>query len=387
MERLTGSSQSVVKMLIQDGPLSRGQLGARLELSRASLTRLANPLLADGLLVEKGRQQVATIGRPSRLLDVAASSHHFVGINLQGDGTAVGVLTDLRATVAATDSVRLGGQTSDDVADTLVQLARRLAHDAPEVIGVGISLGAHVTDGGVVQRAPFLGWQEPVELGEQLERRIGVPPSLDNDLVALTRAEQWFGAGRDHDHVAVLTIGAGIGYGLMIHGQVVTGPGAELGLVGHHPLDANGPICPDGHRGCAHAMLATDMITRRASLAIGRPIDYETCLSLARDKHPAAVTVMREAGMALGRLIAAVANLAMPEVVVLAGEGIGLMDVAEAEVVMALRHDRPVGSTPVLLQTRPAGYPLWARGAAVVAIDSYVEQRLTSRPTTLRALA
>ena len=108
----------------------------------------------------------------------------------------------------------------------------------------------------------------------------GLPVVVENDVVALTEAERWFGLGRGIDDFAVVTTGAGVGYGLVIHGRQVITRDTGLGLGGHFPLDPTGPICADGHRGCSTAMLSTTSMCASAAVGLGRLVSYEELLAL-----------------------------------------------------------------------------------------------------------
>ena len=226
-------------------------------------------------------------------------------------------------------------------------------------------------DGRTVARAPFLNWHD-VPLARLVEEATGLPVILENDLVALAGAEHWFGEGRTVPNFAVLTIGIGVGYGLVVHDRVVTHRDVGIGLVGHYPLDPQGPRCPSGHHGCAEAMLTTTGISSQVSVAHRRPVGYDEALDLARGGDPVALEVVTAAGHALGRLIAAVANLAMPDRIFLSGEGIELARVAWSAVSEGLQRDRDPAASPVDVVVQPYDSDQWARGAAAIAIQHHV---------------
>jgi len=242
-----------------------------------------------------------------------------------------------------------------------------------ELAGVGVSIGGKVTGQQVVLRAPFLEWRE-VDLGGMLSRRLGLPVVVENDVVALTEAERWFGLGRGIDDFAVVTTGAGVGYGLVIHGRQVITPDTGLGLGGHFPLDPTGPICADGHRGCSTAMLSTTSMCASAAVGLGRLVSYDELLALAASGNAVAVQVVGTAGRSLGRMIAAVANLTMVGTVVLSGEGIGLVDVpvAASELRAGIAADRDPDASEVRVLTGNADFGAWARGAAAVAVQARI---------------
>ena len=368
--REAGASRSVALEVLINGPISRSDIARRLELSAGSLTRLSAPLMESGLLVEVGEHTDGRAGRPSRLLDIVPESRHFIGMKLTAD-TVLGVVTDLRANVLDVVTADLDSRDPDDVAATIASVALELAERVPSVTALGVGIGGLVGPRGLVRSAPFLQWTD-VALGSKLEALTGLATVVDNDLVAFTEYEHWFGAGRGHDRFAVLTLGAGIGYGLVIHDEIVTNEDSGIGLVGHWPLDPFGPVCPSGHRGCAKSVLEHGAIVANVSTAMGRSVTYEEALELAAQGEPAPRRLIDEAGHGLGRLLAAVANLTLPELVILGGEGVRLVDVARDAVEAGIALDRDPRAQPLALVTTSGDNTEWCRGAAVLAIQKYV---------------
>jgi predicted NBD/HSP70 family sugar kinase len=367
------SARELARQVLIHGPISRADLGRRLGLSPASLTRLSKPFLDRGLLVEAADLVQGATGRPARPLDVRTDARRFAGVKLSGDA-AHGVLTDLRATALARAVRPLPDHDPAAVVAVVAELVAGIRSAdasgaaAPPLAGVGISVGGNVAAQRVVTRAPFLGWRD-VPLADLLEERLGVPVDVENDVTALTTAEQWFGPARGRDAFAVVTVGAGVGYGLVMHDRVVTTPDTGLGLGGHLPLDPSGPLCMEGHRGCATAMLSIPSICAQVGIALGHEVDYDEVLELAAARHPLARSVTDAAGRALGRMMAYIANLAMVDTIVLSGEGVRLWDVAGETALAALAADRDPEASEVTVHVDDTGFDSWARGAAAVAIQ------------------
>jgi len=362
---MSESEAALARAVLIHGPLSRRELTTRLGLSPASLTRLAKPLLDSGLIVELDDVADGSIGRPSRPLDIADGLGAFVGIKLTGDRLyAVG--TDIRAEPLAWDERPLDDRSPEAVIAEVIAAVHAL--DVPDLVGVGVSLGGLVQDG-AVRRAPFLEWGE-VDLRGRLERALELPVAIENDVVALAEAERWFGAGTGLPGFVIVTVGAGVGYGLVVDGVVVRTPDAAVGTGGHLPLDPYGPVCSDGHRGCAQAMLTTGSITAQVGAALGRVVTYGETLEFARRGEPAARAVVDAAADALGRMIALAANLSLQPAVVLAGEGVALFEVTEARVRAAIAAGRDPQAQPIDIHVDDSGFRGWARGAAAVAIQA-----------------
>jgi predicted NBD/HSP70 family sugar kinase len=366
----SGVTQSVALQVLLNGPISRTEIARRLDLSPGSLTRLSTPLIESGLLIEVEERADGRAGRPSRPLDIVADSQHFIGMKLTGD-QVVGVTTDLRANVSATASAQLSSREPDAVAKVIGHLAKELAEQVPSVTALGVGIGGLVDDHTVVTSAPFLGWSN-VLLGSMLENLTGIPTVIENDVTAFTELEHWFGAGRGLDRFAVVTLGVGVGYGLVIHDDIVVDSDSGIGLVGHWPLDPFGPLCPSGHRGCARSVLTQEAISGAVSTVLNRQVSYEEALTLAEEGEPAAKRVVDDAGRGLGRLLAAIANLTSPERIILGGEGVRLVDVAADAIHEGIRADRDPRARKLDLVTTPGDNTEWCRGAAVIAIQRYV---------------
>lgn len=366
----TGASRLVALEVLINGPISRSDIARKLDLSPGSLTRLSAPLIESGLLVEVEERADGRAGRPTRPLDIVPNSQHFLGMKLTGDAV-LAVVTDLRANILHSQSLPLHSQEPADVASVIVQLARQLRELVPSVTAMGVGIGGLVADHSVVLSAPFLGWND-IDLGRMLERLTGLPVVIDNDVVAFTESEHWFGAGRGADRFAVITLGVGIGYGLVIHDEIVIDADSGLGLVGHWPLDPFGPLCPAGHRGCARSTLTISAISQEVSSALGRTVDYDEALTLAGLGDPLARRVVDDAGRGLGRLLAAVANLTSSERIILGGEGVRLVDVATVAVHEGISIDRDPRAKPLNIVTTQGDDSEWCRGAAVIAIQRYV---------------
>ena len=351
-------------------PISRSDIARSLNLSPGSLTRLSTPLIESGLLVEAAERADGRAGRPSRPLDVVVNSRHFVGMKLTGDQVQ-GVTTDLRANVIASASATLSSREPAVVANVIAELAKDLGKHVPSVTALGVGIGGLVEDHTVVTSAPFLSWSQ-VPLSSMLETLTGIPTVIENDVVAFTELEHWFGAGRGLDRFAVLTLGVGIGYGLVIHNDIVVDSDSGIGLVGHWPLDPFGPLCPAGHRGCARSVLTQSAISQAVSSVLGRPVEYEEALTLAESGEPAARRVVNDAGRGLGRMLAAIANLTAPERIILGGEGVRLVDVAAEAIQEGIHADRDPRAYELELVSTPGDNTEWCRGAAVIAIQRYV---------------
>jgi predicted NBD/HSP70 family sugar kinase len=368
-EGMAPSSRAIFEYVLLSGPLPRAELARRLSLSPATLTKTTRPLLDAGLLVAGSRVVQADTGRPSEPLDVDAAWQHVIGIKLTTDDVWA-VRTDLRARVLREYHSQLPHSDPEEVVEHIETAVRELAPEG-DVDVLGLSLAGAVCPGdSVVDHAPYLGWTK-VPIAELLARRTGCRIALSNDVRALTVAQHWFGAGRHSPCFSVLTVGKGVGCGLVVNNSVVAGHDGRAGLISHHRIREGGPLCQRGHRGCASAYLTSGSIVR----ALGRVYDegvedFDDCLRLARSGEAAAVNVFTEACFALGVLAASVINLIGPDRIILSGEGIGMYEVAPEATSRGLLENLHWDVSPYEIIVEPFAFTEWARGAAAVAIQS-----------------
>ncbi|MEV8092215.1 ROK family transcriptional regulator [Streptomyces nigra] len=370
---LSPGERAVAIEVLLAGPLSRTELARRLDLSAGSVTRLTKPLIETGLLVEvpeAGEVLETRQGRPSQPLDVVAESRSFLGFKITED-TVYGVVTTLRSDIVVRHDRPLTTREPAEVVDLLGEMTEELAARHPRIAGIGIGVGGLVENRSVVGESPFLGWRD-VPLAELVARRTGLPVVVENDVAALVEAETWFGAGRGLDRFVVLTIGAGIGYGLVLGGRRVPYAEEDRGFGRHWILDPYGPLTPDGARGSAVSLLTIPNIRYQVRAATGVDHGWEEILRAAAEGEPMPARVIEEAARALGTLVAQIANFVLPQKILLAGEGVGLMDVAGDTVTRTMRAQRHPLAAPVALETKVSDFHDWARGAAVLAIQVLV---------------
>ncbi|MFJ6931308.1 ROK family protein [Streptomyces nigra] len=370
---LSPGERAVAIEVLLAGPLSRTELARRLDLSAGSVTRLTKPLIETGLLVEvpeAGEVLETRQGRPSQPLDVVAESRSFLGFKITED-TVYGVVTTLRSDIVVRHDRPLTTSEPAEVVELLGEMTEELAARPPRIAGIGIGVGGLVENRSVVGESPFLGWND-VPLAELVAHRTGLPVVVENDVAALVEAETWFGAGRGLDRFVVLTIGAGIGYGLVLGGRRVPYAEEDRGFGRHWILDPYGPLTPDGARGSAVSLLTIPNIRYQVRAATGVDHGWEEILRAAAEGEPMPARVIEEAARALGTLVAQIANFVLPQKILLAGEGVGLMDVAGDTVTRTMRAQRHPLAAPVALETKVSDFHDWARGAAVLAIQVQV---------------
>jgi predicted NBD/HSP70 family sugar kinase len=373
----TPAASLVFTTVLAHGPITRSEIAERAEISAAAVTKAVRPLMEVGYLVEDLNEGArSALGRPANPVRVNADRALFIGVKVTGD-EIIAVLTDLCCRVRVARHLRLTDREPEAVLPAIAALAEELSGEADgpdvRVRGLGIAVSGDVDRAeGVVRYSPFLEWRD-VRLADLAAAATGLPVTVDNDVRALTVAEQWFGAGVGLTDFALVTVGAGVGCGLVVHGRVVAGAHGVAGEIGHLSIDPLGPPCYCGNHGCVEAIAADPAILRDIRQTSGRPVTTGAeAIELARDGDPAARAVYARAGAAIGKAIGSVVNLFGPDRVIISGEGLAAYDLFADGIREAFLASAFGTAAQCDLITRPLPFEEWARGAAATAIQSFI---------------
>ncbi|WP_128429615.1 ROK family transcriptional regulator [Streptomyces cyaneus] len=374
----TPAASQIFTTVLSHGPLTRLEVARRAGLSPAAVTKAVRPLIEAGYLVEDVDEPARpALGRPANPVRVDGGRALFIGVKVTGD-EIIAVLTDLCCRIRVARHVPLPDREPKGVLASVAELAGELLAEAGDlgvaVLGLGIAVSGDVDRGaGVVRYSPFLEWRD-VPLAELAAATTGLPVTVDNDVRALTVAEQWFGAGVGLSDFAVVTVGAGIGCGLVVHGRVVAGAHGVAGEIGHVTVDPSGPPCHCGNRGCVEAIAGDAAIVRQIREATGVAVaDTAEAVALAHRGNAGAREAYARAGEAIGLGIATVANLLGPECVIISGEGLAAYDLFAEQIRDAFAAAAFGSAAQCDVQTRPLPFEEWARGAAATAIQSFIQ--------------
>lgn len=266
-----------------------------------------------------------------------------IGVDLGGTNIVVGALSDNGDRQIGIHSEPTGAEHGvDDVVDRMVSMVERTIASViresgatrDDIIGVGIGAPGPLDRGrGLVVVAPNLGWRD-FPLRDVIAERVRLPATLDNDANCATLGEWWQGAARGSRHVVGLTIGTGIGGGIIIDGRLHHGISDVAGEIGHTTIDVNGRYCRCGNYGCLEAYASGPAIAQRALEALERDeisslprmvdgdltrLTAATVYEAAKSGDALARELVRDTATFLGAGIANLLNVFNPDVVVIAG--------------------------------------------------------------------
>jgi len=274
---------------------------------------------------------------------MTARTKYIVGVDLGGTNIVAGALAEDGSDIIAlrTEATR-ADQGADAVVDRIARMidtviAETIAQTGArrdDVIGVGVGApGPLDRERGIVVTTPNLGWTN-FPLRDVIAERTRLPVRIDNDANCATLGEWWLGAARGANNVIGMTIGTGIGGGIILGGRLYHGSSDVAGEIGHATIDITGRRCKCGNYGCLEAYASGPSIADRAREAVGsddeaflvlmvggdaNKITAATVYEAAKLGDDVALDVVRETSRFLGAGIANLLNIFNPDVVVIAG--------------------------------------------------------------------
>src|SRR3989449_5326991 len=182
---------------------------------------------------------------------------------------------------------------------------------AATLAGVGVGTpGFIIMEKGVITGSPNMPGFDNFPIRDEIERQLGAPVVLENDANAAALGEKWMGAGRDYNDLVLLTLGTGIGGGIISGGKVLHGFVGMAGELGHTTVSPTGNPCGCGNQGCLekHAS-ATAVVAMARMMGLGDHLTSETVYKLAVDGNEKAQAVFTVMGQALGTALATLVNI------------------------------------------------------------------------------
>jgi glucokinase len=311
-----------------------------------------------------------------------------IGIGLDVGGTKVlGVVVDADGVILGEDrrETPAGG---DEILDVLAQLAAELSKlvesDGHRTVGLGVGVPGLVDANGILRFAPNLAGANGMALRTGLVERLpgSWAVAIDNDATCAMAGEQAFGAARGCDEALMVTVGTGIGGGIVSGGRLVRGAHNFAGEIGHVIVDPHGVPCPCGHRGCWERYASGSGLGRlgRDAAGAGRAADLvaraggdpdavrgEHVVAAAGDGDPEAQAILAEFAWWLGLGLANLANVLDPEVIVVGGglAALGEMLLAPTRLAFEDFVERPTERKRLRIVVATLGNRGGAIGAAV----------------------
>lgn len=279
----------VLDAIRRSDSISRIEISQRTGLVPQTVTNITRRLINDGLVVEAGKSATG-LGKPRTLIRLNPLGKVAIGVHLDPAVTSLALL-DLTGKVlnhrrfttpSATDPAHVIAVIAEAVSDTISISST----DRERILGVGIGAPGPVDlKAGIVDSPPHLPHWHRVPLRDELSRVTGLPVILAKDVIAASVAETWHSPSLRRDTTVVIYVGAGIGVGASIQGEVVRGASGNSGDVAHIVVDDGDDAekCRCGRRGCVTVTASPTALVRRAR---------QSGISLPEESTAAALTAL-----------------------------------------------------------------------------------------------
>lgn len=319
----------VLDALRSSGTASRADLARKTGLSRSTVSGLINELIADGLVVDRDETQSAGAqgGRPGALLSLDRSAGTALAIDFGHSHLRVAV-ADLSSEILAERELPFdvdgsAGGALDAAAELTHEVLREAGLSPREVIGAAMGLPGPIDRAsGAVGSSVILPDWVGVQPAEEFAARMGAPIGVivDNDANLATLGEARFGAGIGADDLVYVKVASGIGAGIMLGGRLHRGAAGSAGELGHVLHDPDGEVCRCGNRGCLETVAAAGPLVRLLGRRHGPDFTTAKLVALAAAGDVGTRRVLVDAGRAIGRSLADLANVLGPERIIIGGD-------------------------------------------------------------------
>ncbi|WP_026961739.1 ROK family transcriptional regulator [Alicyclobacillus herbarius] len=300
----------VLNLLRFQSPISRTQISVQTGLNKATVSSIVEELIQEDLVLEVGRGHTR-VGRRPVLLLFNARAGYVIGVDLGVDYVRV-LATDLAGEIAGAREFRLtDNRTPQHVVESIVRGVHELKAELPRsphgIIGVGVGVPGLVDfSHGIVLNAPNLAWRD-VHLGALLENYLSLPVYVDNEANTGALGEKLFGVGKEASNLIYISVGTGIGTGIIVNNELVRGSQGIAGEFGHMTIEAQGLKCSCGNHGCLEMYASERALVQKYRHLTGLTLPTEDILARLKTGDADALQAIQTVGQYLG---IGVANLA-----------------------------------------------------------------------------
>ncbi|MBI9050638.1 MAG: ROK family protein [Anaerolineaceae bacterium] len=311
----------ILNRLRLQGAVSRADLAKQIGLTRSTISRIVDGLIAEKLVHETTSSQNER-GRPGILLSLNPKGGSAIGLEIGVNFISI-LLTDFSPTPIWRDRVYLYQEQNWEAyinkAEQLINTARQIAEDKElPLMGIGVAIWGMINHTkGLIQFAPNLQWRN-IPLESKWTELFNVPIYIENDANASALGEYYFGAAKNVEDFVYLSMDIGIGGGIISKGRLFRGASGFAGEIGHMVIDPNGETCSCGRRGCLETKAGRRVIVQRyRDLTQEENMTLEKIIQRGLEGDTVAKMIFSEVGESLGMGIGTIVNLFNPKCVIL----------------------------------------------------------------------
>ena len=313
----------VLETIINASPISRAKIATLTGLNKGTVSSLVSELLDEKLINESGPGK-SSGGRRPVILHFNKIAGFSLGIDL-GVNYILGILTDLQGNIIQEETVYFNHLSYEEIINKLFAIIDHLIAQSPEseygIVGMGIGVPGTVSKDGEILLAPNLDWKN-VNLKTVLQDKYRIPIIIENEANAGAHGEKQFGVGKAFDNIVYVSVGMGIGVGLILNGKIYKGNHGFSGELGHMTIEVNGLECRCGNNGCWELYASEQALVASAkqlqnTTDSNEDISFEDLCQQAENGEKETVELFEKIGAYLGVGINNIINTFNPQQVII----------------------------------------------------------------------
>jgi glucokinase-like ROK family protein len=332
------NQSSVLNLIRLREPISRAEIAKITKLTRPTVGDIVSNLVEQNLVIEKESNSSKQGGRKPIMLSINYKARYIIGVYAAAEIIRVS-LTTMDGHIVYNLSKELETLPSKEDFITLIKeciysVLENSNADKSLIIGIGFAMHGLVNpDEGLAIFSPHL-HLENMPIKEILEQEFHLPVTLENDVRALAMAESWFGQGKGVSDFICISVGRGIGSGIVMNSEIYKSSFHTAGEIGHTVLDVNGPMCECGNNGCLEAYASEAAILKKVLKGLDSAensilkewvkadrsnLSIELIFKAAENGDPLASLIVEQSAKSLGLATANIINILKPSKIILEG--------------------------------------------------------------------
>jgi len=371
----------VINTILNYGPVSRTRISEITDLGLSTVSNIVADLIKRELIYETGEEE-SSGGRRAILLEFNCSDRFVLGVKIGLDGIIIGLI-NMKSKILDQHFIPSPVKSSEKIVlEVLIKAIRDLINkkhiQAEKIVGCGIGVSGLVNQKeGILVFSKILGWKK-IRFKEFLEKEFNFPIFVDKDVNVLTLAEKRFGVGKKINNFICITIGKGVGAGIVIKGDIYHGSYGGAGDFGHIIIDKDGPLCYCGKRGCLETFSSDQFVINKIKEALSNQqetmikdlnsITVDTVIKAAQEGDITSKNIFQEVGKNLAMGIVSLISLFDPELIVVGGEGVKAGELIFPTMRKVVRDNFPYKKEIKIVPLQP-GEEGWIIGAAELVLS------------------
>ncbi len=309
----------LLELIKNNNEISRADLAKKTELTPASITKIVQKLINEGIIVELGLGD-STGGRPPKILKLNNKAGNFISIYLASDYIEL-VLYDLGINKIYEYKHDIWIRTKNKIIEDIVTMIERAIEISKvKVLGIGIAVNGLVdTKNGISVYSPHYKWNN-INLVKILEEKFNIKVYIENDVRAMAMGEKSYGIAKKSENFVVINIENGVGSALYLNNQIYRGTHFGAGEFGHIPIDDNEQRCSCGKKGCLETLVNNQSLEDRYFNLTEKNLKAWEIYEEYNNGNKTAVKLVENIAVVLAKGLVPLVNILNPDLIIIVGD-------------------------------------------------------------------